>query len=141
VLSALESAELTVAGEDDLMDIGDDRRPKLRRSSTDMGSFWLSLRKEYPIITKKATEALRPFCTSYLCETGFSVVNRVAASNTGGVLEDMLANNPTSEKRHHEVSPSTGFPLIVLCLHKNFSLLLTFILKDFFLNPIYVACK
>jgi hypothetical protein len=48
VLSALESAELTVAEEDGLTDIRNDRRLKLKHSPTDMASFWLSLRQEYP---------------------------------------------------------------------------------------------
>jgi hypothetical protein len=38
VLSAFESAELTVA-EDELMEIRKDRRLKLKHSSTDMASF------------------------------------------------------------------------------------------------------
>jgi hypothetical protein len=43
VLSAFKSAELTVAEEDTLMDIRNDRILKLKHSSTDMASFWLSL--------------------------------------------------------------------------------------------------
>jgi hypothetical protein len=39
----IESAELTVAEEDELMEIRNDRRLKLKPSSTDMASFWLSL--------------------------------------------------------------------------------------------------
>jgi hypothetical protein len=67
VLNAFETAELTVAEEDELTEIRDDRRLKLKHSSIDMDSFWLSLRLEHPIITKKATEALLPFSTSYVC--------------------------------------------------------------------------
>jgi hypothetical protein len=73
------SAELTVA-EDELMEIRNDRRLKLKRSSTDMASFWLSLRQEYPIITKKAAEALWPFSISYVCEAGFSATNMMKSS-------------------------------------------------------------
>jgi hypothetical protein len=52
VLSAFESAELTVAEEDELTEIDNDRRLKLKHSSTDMALFWLSIRQEYPIVTK-----------------------------------------------------------------------------------------
>jgi hypothetical protein len=77
VLSVFESAEITAAEEDELTEIRNDRKLKLKHSSTDMASFWLSLRQEYPIITKKAIEAPRPISTSYLCEVGFSVVNTI----------------------------------------------------------------
>jgi hypothetical protein len=60
---AVESAELTVE-EDELNKIRNDRRLKLKHSSTAMTSFWLPLQQEYPIITKKAIEALLPFSTS-----------------------------------------------------------------------------
>jgi hypothetical protein len=43
VLIAFELAELTVAEEDKLMEIRNERRLKLKHSSTDMPSFWLSL--------------------------------------------------------------------------------------------------
>jgi hypothetical protein len=43
VLRAFESAELTVAEEDELTEIRNDRRLKLKCSSTDMASFWLPL--------------------------------------------------------------------------------------------------
>jgi hypothetical protein len=42
VSSVFESAELTVA-EDELTEISESRRLKLKHSSTDMTSFWLSL--------------------------------------------------------------------------------------------------
>jgi hypothetical protein len=58
VLRAFESAELTAADDDELGEIRNDRRLKLKHSSTDMASFWLFLRQETPIIKKKETEAL-----------------------------------------------------------------------------------
>jgi hypothetical protein len=70
VLSTFESAELTVAEEDEPTEIRNDMRLKLEHSSIDMASFWLSLQQEYPIFTKKAIEALLAFSTSYLCEAG-----------------------------------------------------------------------
>jgi hypothetical protein len=133
VLSAFESAELTVAEEDELTEIRGARRLKLKHSSSDMASFWLSLRQEYPFITKKATEALRPFSTSNLCQAGFSATNTVKSMNRSPLqtledLEGTLVSHPTSDKGHHEASSSTGFPLICLYLHKDFLFLLMFIL-------------
>jgi hypothetical protein len=74
VLSSFESAELTVAEEDELIEISNHRRLKLKHS-TDMVSFWMYLRQEHPIITKKAIEAFLPFSTPYLGDTGFSAMN------------------------------------------------------------------
>jgi hypothetical protein len=54
---------------------------KLKHSSTDMASLWLFLRRECPIVTKMATEALHPFSTSYLCEAGFSAMNTMKGMN------------------------------------------------------------
>jgi hypothetical protein len=81
VLSVFESAELTAAEADELMEIRNDRRLKLKHSSTDTASFCLSLRQDYPIITKKATEAFCPFSGMYLCEAGFSAMNMVKSKN------------------------------------------------------------
>jgi hypothetical protein len=74
------SAELTVA-EDELLEIRNDRRLKLKCSSTDTASLWLPLWQEYHIITKKATEALWPFSAEYLCEAGFSSMNMMKSTN------------------------------------------------------------
>jgi hypothetical protein len=52
------------------------------------------------------------------------------ALNTGGGLEGILVNYLTSDKEHHWTSPSTGFPLIFLCLHKEFLFLFMFTLNQ-----------
>jgi hypothetical protein len=80
-LSAIESAELTVTEEDELKEIRNYRRLKMKQSSTHMASIWLSLQQEYPIITMNAREALPPFSASYLCEAGFSAVTMMKSKN------------------------------------------------------------
>jgi hypothetical protein len=80
VLHAFISAELTVQ-EDELMEIRNNRRLKLKHSSTDMASFCLSLLQEYSIITKKVIQRLQPFSTLYLCEAGFSATNTIKIKN------------------------------------------------------------
>jgi hypothetical protein len=75
-----ESVELTVA-EDKLIEISNGRRMKLKHSSKDMASLWFSLQQEYSTITKKATEALLPFSTSYLCEAGFSAMKTMKSKS------------------------------------------------------------
>lgn len=36
--------------------------------------FWLTIRAEYPALSDRAVKFLLPFCTTWLCESGFSVV-------------------------------------------------------------------
>jgi hypothetical protein len=79
-LNEFESTELTVA-EEELTKIRNNRRLKIEDSSTDIASFWLSLQQEYPIITKKVTEACCPFSTLYLCEAGSSDMNTMKSKN------------------------------------------------------------
>ena len=57
-INACGTAKFTVSEEDELTDIRNDRGLKLKHLTTDMTSFWLSLREEYPIITNKAIEVL-----------------------------------------------------------------------------------
>jgi hypothetical protein len=92
VLSAFESAELTAAEYDELAEIRNDRRLKLKHSSTDMASFWLFLRQETPIMKKKETEALLPFSASDLCDAGFSAMNTMKSKNRSRLqtLEEYL---------------------------------------------------
>jgi hypothetical protein len=75
-----------------------------------------------------------------LCYEHGEAQEQVAASNTGGGLEVMLVNHRTSDKGHHETSPSTGFPLVFLCLHKYFLFLHMFLFVKTFL-PSYTYCK
>lgn len=74
-LRSVRARVLPVAVENDLTEIRNDSGLKLKPLSTNMTSFWLSLREECPIIIKKATEVLHPFSGSYLCEADFSAMN------------------------------------------------------------------
>jgi hypothetical protein len=53
----------------------------------------------------------------------------------------MLVHHPTSDKGCHETSPRTGFPLVFLCLHKEFLFILMFIPKEYLSCPLYTYCK
>jgi hypothetical protein len=55
-----------------------------------------------------------------LCWDHAEEQEQVAASNIGGGLEGILVNHPNRDKKLHETSPSTGFPLTSLCLLKEF---------------------
>ena len=43
-------------------------------STSNLCTFWIKVKVEYPEIDTKALKSLLPFPTSYLCEAGFSAV-------------------------------------------------------------------
>jgi hypothetical protein len=137
VLSAFESAELTVA-EDELMGIRNDGRLKLNHSSADVASFCLSLRQGYPIMTKKAIQALRPFSTSSLCKAGSSAMNTTKSKNRSllQTLEDLRVCLSTIRPRKRDITRK-GFPTDILWLHEDFLFLLMFVFKE----DSYMYCK
>jgi hypothetical protein len=101
VLGGVDSAELTSAEEDMLMEIRNDRTLKVRHASTNMASFWLYPREEYPIITK-AIATLLDVSTSYLCEAGFSAMDTTKSKTRSGLQtlkEDLRVCLSTI--RHH----------------------------------------
>uniref|UniRef100_A0A6P7G1Y5 SCAN domain-containing protein 3-like n=1 Tax=Diabrotica virgifera virgifera TaxID=50390 RepID=A0A6P7G1Y5_DIAVI len=67
---------------------------KLRKIkvNVDIASFWILLFNEYPLVTKKAMNAIIPFSTSYICESAFSSMNAIKNKNRSQLksLEDGL---------------------------------------------------
>jgi hypothetical protein len=124
LLSAFESAELTTA-EDKLMEIRNDRRLKLKHSSTDMVSFCFSPIGE-PHHYKDGNGSTPSFLYIIfvwgwiLCREHDEEQEQVTASNTGGGHEGMLVNQLTLDKGHHETSPSTSFQLIFYAYIQTF---------------------
>jgi len=51
-----------------------DRRVKRIFHTTTLPMFWMKVLPEYPDLFVKALKTLLPFSTSYLCESGFSVM-------------------------------------------------------------------
>jgi hypothetical protein len=90
-----ESAELTVA-EDELTEIGNETKTETEALFDRYGLIPVVSPTESPIITKKANEAFLPFSTSYMRD---EEQEQVVASNTGGGLDSVLVNHPTSIKR------------------------------------------
>uniref|UniRef100_A0AAR2KEL9 DUF4371 domain-containing protein n=1 Tax=Pygocentrus nattereri TaxID=42514 RepID=A0AAR2KEL9_PYGNA len=59
---------------DSLIDLSCDSALKLIFSQKSLVNFWLHVRSEYPDLSDKAVRFLMPFPTTYLCETGFSML-------------------------------------------------------------------
>uniref|UniRef100_A0A3B1IGP9 Uncharacterized protein n=1 Tax=Astyanax mexicanus TaxID=7994 RepID=A0A3B1IGP9_ASTMX len=67
-------ASLSASEEDRLIDLSCDSALKFIFSQKSLVNFWLHARSEYPDLSDKAVRFLMPFPTTYLCETGFSML-------------------------------------------------------------------
>jgi len=60
--------------ESQLLEVATDSIFKLQWGKLDLGSFWIAVSKEYPCLALRAVKLLLAFTTTYLCESGFSIV-------------------------------------------------------------------
>uniref|UniRef100_A0A3P9M9N8 HAT C-terminal dimerisation domain-containing protein n=1 Tax=Oryzias latipes TaxID=8090 RepID=A0A3P9M9N8_ORYLA len=60
--------------ESQLLEVSTDSTLKGQWGKLDLGSFWIVVSKEYPLLALRAVKVLLPFTTTYLCESGFSTV-------------------------------------------------------------------
>ena len=67
--------------EEELATISTDRGLKIKHKETFIEQFWISIKEEYPSISRKALTVLLQFSTSYLCEQGFSVLTNIKCKN------------------------------------------------------------
>ena len=66
---------LSVLEEDQLLEITNDIGLKsMCETTSNLHTFWIKVKVEYPEIATKALKSLLPFPTSHLCEAGFSAV-------------------------------------------------------------------
>lgn len=69
--------DLTLCEEEELASISSDRGLKIKHAELPIDTFWISIREEYPSVSKTALSVLMQFSTSYLCEYGFSSLNTI----------------------------------------------------------------
>ena len=67
-------SNLPVRLEDQLLDIANNGSLKRLFDTMILPMFWIKVLPEYPDLSIKALKTLLPFPTSYLCESGFSVM-------------------------------------------------------------------
>ena len=67
-----EDTCLTMAEEENLIDLKNDLVYKASLAELELSAFWISLQSQYPLLSYKAIKCLPPFGSSYLCEYGFS---------------------------------------------------------------------
>jgi hypothetical protein len=49
----------------------------LKFSELSLDFFWIAVREEYPIATKRTIKILLSFTTTYMCELGFSTLTAI----------------------------------------------------------------
>lgn len=72
-----DDASLTLIEQENLIDLKNDIVHKNSFAEKELSAFWMSLRNEYPQLTKSAIRSLLPFGSSYLCEFGFSALTEI----------------------------------------------------------------
>ena len=99
---------MSVLEEDQLLEIANDGGLKsIFETTSNLHTFWIKVKAEYPEIATKAPESLLPFPASYLREAGFSAVtatemrlwSRLDISNTRRV-----SLSPVTPRWDHRVA-------------------------------------
>lgn len=65
--------DLNIA-KDELIDLRTKSLLRMDFNSKTLGEFWCSVKEAYPLLVRRAMDAIIPFATVYLCETGFSTL-------------------------------------------------------------------
>ncbi|VVC28346.1 Hypothetical protein CINCED_3A016197 [Cinara cedri] len=59
---------------EELIDLSSDENLRIRFQENACDTFWISIKFEYPELSKQAISILLPFASTYLCETAFSTL-------------------------------------------------------------------
>ena len=62
---------------DDLVEMRASKKIKMEFDSMHLAIFWCAQVEMFPQLAKSALKILVPFVTTYLCETGFSILVRI----------------------------------------------------------------
>ena len=68
----ISTQKLSLPVKENFLELQNDRTLRLKFHDIPLDEFWITVRKEYKQISEKALEILLQFCTTYLCEQGFS---------------------------------------------------------------------
>lgn len=92
---------------EELIDLSSDENLRIRFQENACDTFWISIKSEYPELSKQAISILLPFASTYLCKTAFSTLTiiknkyrsrlnveadlRVAVSNIKPNIESIMS--------------------------------------------------
>jgi hypothetical protein len=72
--------------EKQLTELQGGRTLKMKFNEVPRNVSWISLRKEYPVISAKAMKILLQFSTSYLCKQSFSCLTDIRSKGRNRLL-------------------------------------------------------
>jgi hypothetical protein len=73
-------------GEEQLTELQRDRTLKIKFNEFPLDVFWISMRKEYSVISAKAVKISLQFSTSYFCEQAFSRLTNIKSKDRNHLL-------------------------------------------------------
>jgi len=76
-----DNSKLSFSEQEQLIELSSDLHLKTLKSNSINITFWIQIRKEYPILSGKAFKVLLPFHSTYLCETAFSAFTTIKIQN------------------------------------------------------------
>jgi hypothetical protein len=125
------SQNLLSLQEEQLIELQCDRTSKIKFNEVSPDVFWISIRKEYPVISAKAVNILLQFSTSYLCKQAFSCLTNIKSKEINRLLfvkEELRVFVKNSAKNstfiQKETSPSVTLKVnLILTLDVNFILM------------------
>ena len=77
---------LSLQEEEALSELQCDRTLKMKFNEVLLDKFWISAKREYPVISVKALNVLLQFSTSYLCEQAFSCLTIIKSKSRNRLL-------------------------------------------------------
>uniref|UniRef100_K7G2A6 DUF4371 domain-containing protein n=1 Tax=Pelodiscus sinensis TaxID=13735 RepID=K7G2A6_PELSI len=80
------SQNLLSLQEEQLTELQCDRTLKIKFNEVPLDVFWISIRREYPVISAKAVNILLQFSTSYLCEQALSCLTNIKSKERNYLL-------------------------------------------------------
>jgi hypothetical protein len=77
---------LSLQEEEQLTELQCDRTLEIKFNEVSPDVFWISIRKEYPVISAKAVNILLQFSASYRCEQAFSCLTDIGSKERNHLL-------------------------------------------------------
>jgi hypothetical protein len=77
---------LSLQEDEQLTELQCDRTLKIKFNEVSPDVFWISIRKDYPVISANAVNILLQFSTSYLCKQAFSCLTNIKSKERNRLL-------------------------------------------------------
>lgn len=85
---------LPLKAQEEFAELSSDTNLKLEFAQTNLNSFWINVKDEFPILSDLAIKMLLPFATTYLCESAFSTLVVIKSKNRSCLTNVETAMRP-----------------------------------------------